>query len=264
MVGLALLLLGAGAGVLRSLAGPAGNSGPGAKQRASMPTEGASTASEFQLRFRLPAGMSWPAGAVPEVYSESERDRAQHMWQPMHRGFGQAGLYSKDVRSVGKAEFAIRLQKAQQPFYVAVNVPRFLRFFERGPFTLANVKNGELEIALEKPVSLEVHFDIGVTRIADLPFDQPRLTVLRLQPGTKDSYLFAAAPLHIPVNGRLQITGLAAGEFLVRLQTHAKPGVEAIPDTNPPVNPGELHDSKKLKLAAGETGRVDFHYAIRH
>ncbi|HEV3299334.1 MAG TPA: TlpA disulfide reductase family protein [Planctomycetaceae bacterium] len=218
-------------------------------------------AGELRMRFRLPEGMTWPAGVLPEVYGEDLRDRAQLSWQPMNRHDGEPDPYSGGVRSIGPAEFAVRLSTPGQPFYVAVFAPGFLRFFERGPFKMSDVKKGLLEIALEKPGLLEVRFDAGNGKPESLPFDRQWINAFRKERGTRNSYFWLYQHHAIPQSAPLRIADLAAGEYRVMVATHAKPGAQSIPGPQTPIRPGEFRDFHELTLVAGQTRRVDSRYA---
>src|SRR3984885_6638787 len=217
-------------------------------------------AGELRLRFRLPAGMIWPAGVVPEVYGEDLRDKAQLSWQPMNRHDGEPDVYSAGVRSIGPAEFASRLSTPGQPFYVAVFAPGFLRFFERGPYKVSDIKDGQLEIALEKPAALEVHFDAGNSKRESLPFDRQWITAFRKERGTR-TYFWVYERRDMPQSGPLRFADLAVGEYRVLVGTHAKPGSQSIPGPQTPINPGEFRDFHELTLVAGQTRRVDSLYS---
>ncbi len=221
---------------------------------------GSPQVAELRLRFRLPDGMTWPAGVLPEVYGEDSRDQVQLSWQPMNRHEGQSDPYSVGVRSTGPAEFALRLSAPDQPFYVAVYAAGFLRFFERGPFKMSEIKQGLLEIPIEKPGRLEVRFDAGKTKEENLPFGRQMLTVMRMT--TRNMYLWAAYRMDLPLGAPLGIADLAAGHYWVTVSTHPKAEVKTIPGTEEqPVDPGWYHENAELHLAAGQTRRIDFHYA---
>jgi thiol-disulfide isomerase/thioredoxin len=218
-------------------------------------------ARELRLRFRLPERMTWPAGVVPEVYGEDSRGKAQLSWQPMNRHEGEPDPYLVGVRLIGPAEFAVQLSTPAQPFYVALYAPGFLRFFERGPFKMSDIKDGQLEIALEKPAALEVHFDAGNNRPESLPFDRQWINAFRKERGPRNSYFWVYQHHNIPQSGPLRIAALAAGEYRVMVGTHAKPGAQSIAAPQTPLNPGEFRDFHELTLVAGQTRRVDSRFA---
>lgn len=242
---------------LESLAVAAGTTKGG--QSVDQPDPG--QADELRLHFQLPQGMTWPAGVLPEVYPESLRDKARLAWQPMNRRNGRSDPYSAGVRSIGPDTFAVRLSHPREPFYVAVFAPGFLRFFERGSFKMSEIKNGVLEIAIEKPGLLDVHFDAGTAKPETLPFDGQWVTVWRRKSKTPGDHLWVCQHLELPQGKPLQFTDLAAGDYLVAVGTRAKPGVKAIDKpTQTPINPGEFRDYKQPTLLAGQTCRIDIHY----
>jgi hypothetical protein len=83
---------------------------------------------ELRLHFRLPAGMTLPANFQPQVYVESDRDEARLMWQPEFRRGGLRHANLLPVHATGTGEFEVRLLHPDQPFYVAIHTPGFLRF----------------------------------------------------------------------------------------------------------------------------------------
>jgi thiol-disulfide isomerase/thioredoxin len=218
-------------------------------------------AAELRLRFRLPEGMTWPAGVVPEVYGEGLRNKVQLSWQPMNRRDGEPDPYCAGVRSASAREFVVRLADRTQPFYVAVFAPGFLRFFERGPFKWSDTKEGLLEIALEKPAAVEIHFDAGDNKPGSLPFDGQWINVFRKPRGSENLYYWVYQHRDMPQGGPLRIADLAAGEYRIMVGTHAKRGTQSIPGTQTPINPGEFRDFHEVTLVAGQTRRVDSHYA---
>lgn len=214
-----------------------------------------------RLRFRVPAGMAWPADLKPEVYFEDYRENVQMMWQPANRQYTGTDANLLSLQPAGPGQFQFRLSRESQPFYVAVFAPGFLRFFERGPFTLTNVKNGVLEVGIEKPAVLAVHFDAGDRKPETLPFDSSSIAVLRRSAGSQTSYLQVTDQNGTTLPQDMRLADLAAGDYWLIVRTKAKAGVQTVPGTQmPPVSPGVFHDTKQLTLGAGQTQRVAFHY----
>jgi thiol-disulfide isomerase/thioredoxin len=214
---------------------------------------------EVRLHFRLPAGMTFPADFRPEVYAENDRDQARLMWQPENRRSGARNSSLLPVQAVGSGQFEVRLPHPEQPFYVAIHVPGLLRFFERGPFHRSKIKDGQLEIEVPKPATLEVRFDPGQDKPEDRPFDGQRLNLFRHLEGTRNSYLPAGQDL--PFDGFARITDLAAGDYRVRVNTNQKPKVQDVPGTKwPSANPGEYGDWRQVTLAPGQSQRINFKY----
>jgi thiol-disulfide isomerase/thioredoxin len=212
---------------------------------------------QLRLNLQLPSGMTFPADFKPEVYSESQRDLAQLMWQPENRRIGRTDFNLLPVRSTAPGRFAVGIAHPEEPFYVAIFAPGFLRFFERGPFKLADLKDGNLEIAVEKPASLEVHFDPGDAKPENRPFDGQRLTIFRKI--GRNSFLQACA--NLTVDDLTRIADLASGDYRVRVNTNQKPKVQDVPGTKwPSANPGEYGDWRQVTLAPGQSLRINFKY----
>jgi thiol-disulfide isomerase/thioredoxin len=214
---------------------------------------------KVRLHFRLPAGMTLPANFRPEVYAESDRDQAWQMWQPEDRRDGLKSSHLLPVHATGSGEFEVPLMHPEQPFYVAIYAPGFLRFFERGPFQWSQIEEGRLEIEIEKPATLEVHFDPGPDKPEKRPFDGQRLNVSRRKERARNSYWSAGRDL--PFDGQARITDLAAGDYLVGVECQPKPGVKDDPKTKwPPANPGAFVEKRKVTLRPSQSVSVSFHY----
>lgn len=209
-----------------------------------------------ELRFRLPEGLAWPKGVMPEAYFGDFEERVRIMRQADNRKGGVPDFNMLNLRQVGAGQFECRLAKDTPPFHVAIHAPGFLQYFEAGPFTLANVERGTLEIAVPRPASLDIRFDPGAVKADALPFQSVRLAVGWHVDG--NSYLDVARDLATSTKHSLRLTDLAPGSYLVRVGTQPK-----TPSKRPPgeeVNPGAYYDRKKLVVAAGASERVSFDY----
>jgi thiol-disulfide isomerase/thioredoxin len=214
---------------------------------------------ELRLHFRLPAGMTFPADFRPEVYSESDRDQVRLTWHAENRRGGANNPGLLPVHAIGSGQFEVQLPHPAQPLYVAIYAPGFLRFFEVGPFRWSEIKNGLLEIEVEKPAILEVRFDPGPDKPEKRPFGSQVLHISRRKEGMRNSYSYVAQDL--PFDGFARFTDLAAGDYLVGVETQPKPGVKDDPKTmRPPANPGAYVEKRKVTLRSGESAPVSFHY----
>jgi thiol-disulfide isomerase/thioredoxin len=220
---------------------------------------------EVELRLGWPQGMTVPPGLQPEVYFDDYRHRARIMWQlenhrdPGNRVFEQVGL-----RTGTSGRFLFRLARESPPFYVAIHAPGLLRIFERGPFTLADVKNGVLAVDVEKPAELDVSFDPGPGDAERLPFTEATITVMRKEPGTESvgPYLSVATTEAHSQRPELRLADLSPGDYQVNVRTTARSGVNDVPGTGTmPINPGVFMDIKRVTLGAGQTERIKFRYA---
>ncbi len=213
-----------------------------------------------ELRFRLPQGLRLPGDFVPEVYFANHRDAVRIMWDPENRRAIQGHMPDFNFFSVERSDagrFVFRLARGSEPFYVAVHRPGVLQFFESGPFTSANVANGVLEIAIPKPASLNVRFDLAL-KASDTPLTRVRLTVARKIPLTH-SYGNVTSHDGAPGREQLQVTDLAPGTYKAIVETLTTRAGQESPAAT--IRPGAYHDSREVTLSAGETRCLDFRYA---
>ena len=145
---------------------------------------------------------------------------------------------------------------------MAIHSPGFLRFFERGPFTLASFKEGKLDVDVPQPGILAVAFQPAGSA-DELPFENAMFSLMRKLPdGGSGSYLMAGtSPLAAPW-APVELSDLAPGEYRLILRTAAKPGIANLPDAvYTPINPGVFTAHKKsVLLSPGQTEKVDFAY----
>ena len=138
----------------------------------SPPNDEPAPAIELKVQFLLPDKMTWPAGVLPEIYTEDERERARSRWQSTQLRNGP-DPYTKAVRPAGPNAFVFRVAETQKPFYLAIFAPGFIRFYEAGPFdapVLQLLDGGFEYFRLPRPATLEIRFDPGkkVERISPL------------------------------------------------------------------------------------------------
>ena len=218
---------------------------------------------EVQVRFRLPPGVKWPDGLKPDLYFDDLKNDVRIMWQPSNRlAYRETGLPDFDMLNVASEEpgtATVRLASDTAPFRVAIYSPGFLQLFECGPFTMADVKAGILEIGVENPAALDVHFDVGGADVGKLPFDSARISVMWKIPETSNSYLVVASPEGTEPQQELRIADLPAGDYMVSVRTKAKPGVENLPNAQAiPINPGAFFASKNVSLEPGHPNGSTF------
>jgi thiol-disulfide isomerase/thioredoxin len=221
---------------------------------------------EVEIVFRLPPGVAWPEGVTPQVYLESAKASVYSQWIPprMPAGATREVWDGNELGTIWPEPGTARLRLAADtpPLRVAINAPGFLRFFERGPFTFSDFKDGRLEIDVPRPTALEVHFDAGATDPAKLPFQSVSLNVGCLASVRKGAYKIFIDEQLGPPWPSLSLTDLAPGKYSVLLQTVAKPDVVALPEVvGCRVNPGRFIARKKLSLQAGEAAQIELTYA---
>jgi Redoxin len=212
-----------------------------------------------QLRFRLPRGRRWPDGVLPEVYFGELLDRAR--FRRSYSGGRREPLPDfniLNIRPVGPGSFELRLAKETPPFYVAIHSPGFLQYFEAGPFSLADVKNGAIDIDVPQPASLSVRFDAPAEEAGKLPFKGVSLAVRIRIPGS-EVYLDVLSEQSNSVSHELRLNDLAPGDYEAEVRTQSKTPRKQGPRAE--INPGAYFDRKQLRLKAGQSERVAFRYA---
>lgn len=208
-----------------------------------------------ELRFRLPPGLRWPNGLVPDVYGADLRDPVRIMWQPENRAVYEGHLpdfNAFNVKPSGDGRFAFRLAPGAEPFYVAVHRPGFLQFFEAGPFTWADITGGVLEIDLPAPASLRVGFDPGNDVMSLRPYEGMSQTVFGHDPA-KNADLTLTSQNGTPGPQTVSVTDLAPGAYRATVQLWTKRKGRT-------GRPGVYRESRDVTLAPGEASRVDFRF----
>jgi thiol-disulfide isomerase/thioredoxin len=212
---------------------------------------------KVELRFRLPEGMSWPKGVLPEVYFDALEESVRIMRQPANRKGGSVPDFNLlNVREIGAGRFEARLSEETPPFHVAIHAPGFLQHFEAGPFTLADAREGVLPIDVPRPGGLDIRFDPKADRADKVPFQGVAVQVLRQISG--DTYLTVATDIAPSIRHRLELSDLSPGSYAVSVRTQPRPESKPLPGTD--INRGLYMDQKKLVLKAGQSERVDFRY----
>lgn len=210
---------------------------------------------KVQLRLNIPKEMTWPKGTLPEAYFDDLEWRVRAMRQPDNRrGQVVSDFNMLNLREVGAGRFEFWLAEDTPQFHVAVHAPGFLQFFETGPFTLADVNGGNLEIDVPRPATLDVSFEPGEPRGTDVPFKATWVDVnWQLQGNTFWNVTSSGGTSLTP---RLKVTDLAPGNYFVTVRTQPKDDRKPLPGTA--INVGMYYDQRKLTLKAGQSERIDF------
>ncbi|HEY2250201.1 MAG TPA: M56 family metallopeptidase, partial [Planctomycetaceae bacterium] len=209
---------------------------------------------KVQLRFNLPEEMKWPQGTLPEAYFDDMQERVRIMRQPANRRPGMVSDFNMlNLREVGAGRFEFWLAPDTPRFHAAVHAPGFLQCFETGPFTHADVKNGNLEIDVPRPATLDVSFAPGDHPGADTFFKSASLDVLWQLTGS--SYLNVASISGDSLTPRLKVNDLAPGNYLVSVRTQPADGNKPLPGIE--INVGAYYDQNMLTLKEGQSERSD-------
>jgi len=203
---------------------------------------------EVEISFRLPPGMTWPKNVKPELYFFALEDTVRALAKdPQRRKPGsQQDDNMLNVRFRGPGAATVRISAESAPFCVAVHAPGFLQFFERGPFHAARIiKDGKLEIPVDKPASLDVEFDLGDTQ--KLPFAGAMILLQWKNPAT-NRHLEIARTEGLKPKQFLKLVELPPGEYLATVTAHVKPGTTHSPP---------FTASQKIQLAPGQSETID-------
>ena len=130
-----------------------------------------------------------------------------------------------------------------------MHAPGFLQFFETGPFTLADVKDGKLEIDVPRPATLDVSFEPGDQPAANLPFNGAWLEVDAATP--REQLPAIASVSEASTTPKLKLADLAPGHYLVTIRTQPKEEIKALPGTE--INVGAYFDQRQPTLTAGQS-----------
>jgi beta-lactamase regulating signal transducer with metallopeptidase domain/thiol-disulfide isomerase/thioredoxin len=222
---------------------------------------------EVQLRFNLPEGMTWPEGYLPDLYFEGLSRDIRMMWNPNNRkNFAESGVPTDmnmlNAKLTAPGVVSLRLAEDTSPISTAIYAPGFLRYFARGPFTLASFPNDQLTIDVEKPAKLEVKFNPGTASAEELPFERSYVYALWTVPGGGNAAVQINESPRTGSNNELAASDLAPGEYRVSAQTIPKPTSKPI-EGNPyqaPANPGQYHAGKRVTLATGGSEKMEFDY----
>jgi hypothetical protein len=215
---------------------------------------------EVELHTLAPDGLRLPDNFMPEVYFGDVRTGVRIMWnpenQPAYKGHMPDFNYLNVKRSQG-GRLVCQIAKEPAPFYVAANHPGFLRFFESGPLTAANLKGGVLDIALPKPAALDVRFDPGQLAIGETAQNDVFVEV-----AFKDmlTYTYLTVLRHAgrAARQKVQAADLAPGTYKASVMASAKHAPQRPPESSG--HPPLFRDSADLVLAAGASRQVDFRY----
>jgi beta-lactamase regulating signal transducer with metallopeptidase domain/thiol-disulfide isomerase/thioredoxin/protocatechuate 3,4-dioxygenase beta subunit len=221
---------------------------------------------EVKLRFTLPEGMTWPEDYLPELYFNELSRVVGLQWNPANRRndaeFGAPDYNMLNAKLIASGVMLLRLAEDTPPISTAIYAPGFLRYFVRGPFTLASFPNDQLTIDVEKPAQLEVKFNPGNASAEELPFERSYVYALWMVPGGGNAAVQINESPRTGSNNELVATDLAPGEYRVSAQTIPKPTSKSL-EGNPyhaPANPGQFHAGKRLNLTAGGSESVEFTY----
>lgn len=210
------------------------------------------------LRYRVPEGMALPDDFKAEIYWARTATAVHRNRQPYDERVGEIDFDCALATKAGEHEYTLRMATDSPEFFVAIHRPGFLRFFDAGPYRLADAREGVLEIDVPRPASVEVAFNAGETPAAELPFQAVSCDVMWRIPGTTNSYLPVMQPESAAGTHTWQITDLAPGNYMATVRTEPNEGLEPIAETE--INPGRFADRRTLALEAGKVTAMATRY----
>jgi thiol-disulfide isomerase/thioredoxin len=212
-----------------------------------------------ELRLETTDGVKLPDDLKPEVYFADIEWRTSIMRQPANRDRYAKGAAELDfnmlVKPKGTGKFELQLADDTRPFFVAIHHDGFLRFFEAGPFTMADVKDRVLTVKVPRPARLDLKFDVSAAKDDALP-KGIRFDVLMKRAGNSGGYLQIAQEKRESVkDASLSITDLTPGEYHYMAVTDPDLASQPIRIGEP--HPGPFHDVGHVTLGDGETKVID-------
>jgi len=214
---------------------------------------------KVQLKLNLPKGMRVPGDFLPQIYHPQFAGRVRSMWQPVNlrNGRSKPDFNFLNVSRLSDRVFSFRLPREQTPFLVAFQHPGWLQFYEIGPLSNRDVKNGVLEIDVPRPATIEVSLDTGDTDPAQLPFEDALVGVHWPNPGGSEGSFYSATWDERIKPGKTRVfSDFGPGRFMVEIRTKAREGVQNVTGTE--INPGRFFAFREITLSADTTHKLRF------
>jgi thiol-disulfide isomerase/thioredoxin len=211
---------------------------------------------EVQLKLNVPDGMNVPDDFLPQMYFPQFASRVRSMWQPVNLRNGRAkpDFNMLNVSRISDELNSFRLTSERTPFLVAFQHPGWLQFYEVGPLSNLDVKDGVLEIDVPRPVTIEVTLETGDVNAARLPFSDVSVDIHWPNPLADRSYYSTTWNERITPGQTRAFSDLGPGSYSVTVRTEARDGVENVVGTK--INPGRFFARRKTEtLSAGATHR---------
>lgn len=209
---------------------------------------------EVQLKLNVPNGMDVPDDFLPQMYFPQFAWRVRMMWQPVNLRHGRIkpDFNMLNVSRISDGRYSFRLSREQTPFLVAFQHPSWLQFYEVGPLSNLDVRDGVLEIDVPRPVTIEVALETVNVNAARLPFKDALVEVFWPNPQTDGSYCSATWNERIKAGETRAFSDLGPGRYMITIHTNARDGVENVVGTE--INPGHFFARRMINtLSAGAT-----------
>jgi thiol-disulfide isomerase/thioredoxin len=153
--------------------------------------------------------------------------------------------------------YSFRLAPNTERIWVGIHCPGVLQYFDAGPFTFADVKDGVLTVDVPKPAALDVRTDLGLDDSGLRKIRSYSLSVQMLTPGGQRR-LVASEYSPTPLKA-VHLAGLAAATYTISFRTTPNvPETGSAADDAP--NPGRYNFEQEVKLQPGKTETVEIRY----
>lgn len=212
---------------------------------------------EVRLRLKPAEGVTLPADLQPIVYLQSAGQRRMMMWAPKTAEQAKTDPQILSLKAVGDGEYVLHLAKETRPIFVSIHAPGFLRFFETGPFTLDDVKEGVLEVEVPAPATVKSGLVIDDAGEA-VPFEKVEFSLLGMNPRHRSYFMVSTETKSSAEAGSFEVKELPPGTYIFSLRTSGAEG-EAPSDENA-IDPAQFNDRQQLMLQSGETEDATVQY----
>lgn len=221
--------------------------------RASRATITLQRGEEVQLKLNVPDGMNVPDDFLPQMFFPQFAWRVRMMWQPVNllNDSDKPDFNMLNVSRMSDGLYSFRLPREQMPFLVAFQHPGWLQFYEVGPLSNLDVRDGVLEIDVPRPVTIEVTLETGNVNEARLPFKDAMVRINWPNPKMDGSYYFATWDERIKPGQTRTFSDFGPGRYMITIRTNARDGVENVAGTK--INPGQFYARRKISLITGAT-----------
>jgi hypothetical protein len=153
--------------------------------------------------------------------------------------------------------YSFRLAPNTERIWVGIHCPGVLQYFDAGPFTFADVKDGVLTVDVPKPAALDLNTDLGLDDSGLRKIRSYSLSVHMLTPGGQRR-LVASEYSPLPLKA-VHLVGLAAATYTVSFRTTPNVPETGLAADDAP-NPGRYNFEQEVKLQPGKTEQVEIRY----
>lgn len=215
---------------------------------------------EVRLELHLTDGVEPPDNFLPQVYFEQFAGRFRMMWQPANlgRGRGAPDYNMLNVRKAATGQYVFRLADDTPEFFIAVNHPGWLRFYEVGPFSDIDVTDASLAVDVPRPATLTVSLPASEKAGEPLTFVNASVEIYWPNPDMEGSMYSVSSAELVEPGGELVLSDLGPGNYTTSIRTIPKDDVTTIDGTE--INPGRYFARQVTSLSPGSEEKIRFEW----